>query len=94
MGRDYGEVQSIYVNTDLKNWTNSVSAYVVFAWTNVSCFSRFCTLVGVQHSEWCCSTVTAPVVFLLILGYVLLRGAFRPSGTRAFQASEVCFCER
>ena len=27
-GRDYGEVQSIYVDTDLKNWTNRACAYV------------------------------------------------------------------
>lgn len=31
VGRDYGEVLSIYVDTDLKkNWTNGASAYVAF----------------------------------------------------------------
>lgn len=28
-GRDYGEVQSIYVNTDLKNWTNTACLFTL-----------------------------------------------------------------
>lgn len=92
VGRDYGEVLSIYVDTDLKKKTGLTERLptLLFTWTNVSYFRLSRTFGRASRCLTCYNTFVA-----LYLGHFpplvsfSLKLLFKPSGTRAFQASKV-----
>lgn len=74
-GRDYREVQSIYVDTDQKTGLTEWQLTFLFAWINVSYLTLFLTFIRVSCSERCCNIALS---FLVqpFFGYVLLTSAF------------------